>query len=70
MILKIYIKLYKEDLKMIKAYERVAKAAANYNKKTGEGANELLLALLEYHRKDRELGEALAKVDLILGGRN
>lgn len=55
---------------MIKAYERVAKAAANYNKKTGEGANELLLALLEYHRKDRELGEALAKVDLILGGRN
>lgn len=55
---------------MINAYKRAMAAAANYNKTTGEGANELLLALLEYHRKDRELGEALAKVDKILGGRN
>ena len=53
---------------MIKAYKRVMAAAANYNKKTGEGANELLLALLDYHEKDRIVGEALERVQKIYGG--
>lgn len=54
---------------MIKAYERVMKAAANYNKRTGEGANELLLALLAYQKKIREVDEALERVDAIYGGK-
>lgn len=53
---------------MIKAYERVMAAAANYDRKTGDGANELLLALLDYHRKDREITILLEKVDKILEG--
>ena len=55
---------------MIKALERAIKAKANYNYETGEGANELLLALLEYQSKSREVDEALKKVDKIFGGRN
>jgi hypothetical protein len=47
---------------MIKAIEKLTKAFANYNKTTGEGANELLLAYFAYQRKSREVNEALERV--------
>lgn len=53
---------------MINAMRRFNDAIRGYNHITGEGANDLLLALLEYQKKLREVDEALAKVDKILGG--
>ena len=52
---------------MIKAMKKLDVALKGYNAKTGEGANELLLALLDYQKKSREVDEALKKVDIILG---
>lgn len=52
---------------MINAMKRVIEAKANYNYKTGEGANDLLLALLDYREKERIVDEALARVNKIYG---
>lgn len=52
---------------MIKALEKLIKAKANYNYKTGEGANDLLLALLDYREKERIVDEALVRVNRIYG---
>lgn len=54
---------------MINALNRVIKAKANYNKKTGEGANELLLALLDYQEKSRKIDKALDKIAEYYGGK-
>jgi hypothetical protein len=55
---------------MINAFKRVVKARENYNPITGEGANEFLLALLEYEKKSKEVDKALAKVGKILKERD
>lgn len=51
---------------MINAFRRVVKARENYNPITGEGANEFLLALLEYEKKAKIVDEKLAAVGKIL----
>lgn len=50
---------------MIKAIKKLMKARDNYNPLTGEGANDLLLALVDYQEKMRNLDEALAAVQKI-----
>lgn len=47
---------------MINAIKKLYEARANYNPITGEGANELLLALVDYEKKMKNFDEALAKV--------
>lgn len=51
---------------MINAIKKFYKAIANYNPITGEGANELLLALVDYEEKMKNFDEALAAVGKIL----
>lgn len=55
---------------MINALDRIIKAKAKYNKETGEGANELLLALLDYQEKSRMVDKALDKIAEYYGGNN
>jgi hypothetical protein len=51
---------------MINAIKKFYEAIGNYNPNTGEGANELLLALVDYEKKMRKFDEALAAVGKIL----
>jgi hypothetical protein len=51
---------------MINAIKKFYEAIANYNPNTGEGANELLLALVDYEEKMKNFDEALAAVGKIL----
>lgn len=53
---------------MINAINEFEKALKNYNSITGEGANELLKALVKCYVKSKEVDEALERVQNIYGG--